>query len=66
LIFLPLYYLNILSISLCMSTFCIFLNDGLPMKNGKRMPKRKYMGDSASLRKIQKVDIHKEIDKIFK
>ncbi len=41
-------------------------NDGLPMKNGKRMPKRKYMGDSASLRKIQKVDIHKEIDKIFK
>ena len=41
-------------------------NDGLPMKNGKRMPKRKYMGDSASLRKIQKGDIHKEIDKIFK
>jgi len=41
-------------------------NDGLPMKSGKRMPKRKYMGDSASLRKIQKEIVQKEIDKIFK
>ena len=41
-------------------------NDGLTMKNGKRMPQRKYMGDSASLRKIQKQKIQYSIDKIFK
>lgn len=41
-------------------------NDGLPMKNGKRMPQRKSVGDSASLRKIQKEKIQKSIDKIFK
>lgn len=41
-------------------------NDGLPMKNGKRMPQRKSVGDSASLRKIQKGTIQKSTDKIFK
>ncbi len=41
-------------------------NDGLTMKNDKRMPQRKYMGDSASLRKIQKQKIQYSIDKIFK
>lgn len=30
------------------------------------MPKRQYMGDSASLRRIQKEKIQKSIDKIFK
>ena len=41
-------------------------NEGLKMKNGKNMPKRQYMGDSESLRKIQKEKIQKSIDKIFK
>lgn len=36
-------------------------NDGLIMKNGKRMPQRKYMGDSESLRKIQKQKIQRFI-----
>ena len=41
-------------------------NEGLPMRNGKRMPQRRFMGDSPSLRRIQMNIIHKEIDKIWK
>ncbi len=41
-------------------------NDGLPMRNGKPMQQRQFVGDSASLRKIQKGTIQKSTDKIFK
>ena len=41
-------------------------NDGLPMRNGKPIQRRQSVGDSASLRKIQKEKIQKSIDKIFK
>ena len=41
-------------------------NDGLPMRNGKPMQQRQSVGDSASLRKIQKGTIQKSTDKIFK
>lgn len=41
-------------------------NDGLPMKNGQPMPKRKYMGDSPILRQMQRKKITKMIDTIWR
>jgi len=41
-------------------------NDGLPMKNGKPMPKRRYMGQTKELTKIQLTTVKKEFDKVWR
>jgi phage gpG-like protein len=40
-------------------------NYGLPMKNGKPMPQRKFIGDSKNLRILQLKKIKQVIDKIW-
>jgi phage gpG-like protein len=40
-------------------------NEGLPMKNGQKMPQRQFMGDSKKLREIQLSKIKSAFDKIW-
>jgi phage gpG-like protein len=41
-------------------------NEGLTMKNGGKMPKRQFMGDSYKLNELCKKIIISQLDKIFK